>query len=153
MEKYGSSAIHAILKIKKVINARKQKINADAIDAIDQIPVELIELLIPDVDEYTWIYHHMYSNAKKFKLITYYYCCSQCESLAKKVRKHYDPQKHQIKHLLHATKPNVSIQPEIKQFIFDNIDLLPREIYKRLIECGLDIKIRQKQVHFWWTEL
>ncbi len=35
----------------------------------------------------------------------------------------------------------------------DNIDLLPREIYKRLIEHGLDINIRQKQIHFWWTEL
>src|SRR5438067_12576214 len=30
----------------------------------------------------------------------------------------------EIKHLVHPTKPNVSISPEIKQFIQDNIDLL-----------------------------
>ena len=35
----------------------------------------------------------------------------------------------------------------------DNIDLLPREIYKRLVENGLNINICQKQIHYWWTEL
>ena len=35
----------------------------------------------------------------------------------------------------------------------DNVDLLPREIYKRLVEQGLDINIRQKQVYFWWSEI
>jgi len=59
----------------------------------------------------------------------------------------------EIQHILHPTQPNVSVPSEIKQFIWDNVDLLPREIYKRLVERGLDINIRQKQVHFWWTEL
>ena len=49
--------------------------------------------------------------------------------------------------------PNITIQPSVKKFILDNIDLLPREIYKRLVEHGLNINIRQKQVHFWWSEL
>src|SRR5204863_7571188 len=59
----------------------------------------------------------------------------------------------EIRHILHPTQLNVSVSHEIKQFIWDNIDLLPCEIYKRLVERGLSINIRQKQVHFWWTEL
>ena len=31
--------------------------------------------------------------------------------------------------------------------------MLPREIYKRLVEYGLDLNIRQKQIHFWWTKI
>ncbi|CAB4424116.1 unnamed protein product [Rhizophagus irregularis] len=131
--------------------------------------------ILSDVDEYTWIYHHMYE--KKSKSITYYYHCSQWENLGKKARKHSDSQKHrdrqpmkryacngcikitiyedlalsniEINHLLHPIRPNVSISTEIKQFILENINLLPCEIYKRLIEQGLDINVRQKQVHFW----
>ncbi len=59
----------------------------------------------------------------------------------------------EIYHVLHSVRPNIAIRPSIKKFILDNIDLLPREIYKRLVEHGLNINIRQKQVHFWWSEL
>ena len=116
----------------------------------------------------------MYEN--KSESITYFYHCSQWEGLAKKIQKHPDSQKHrdrqsmhryacngcikitifedlassniEIKHFLHLKKVDISISPEIKRFILDNIDLLPREIYKRLVEQDLDINIRQKQVHF-----
>jgi hypothetical protein len=83
--------------------------------------------------------------------------------LAKKIKKHPDSQKYrdrqsmhrytyngcikitifkdlassnniEIKHFLHPKRADISILPEIKQFILDNIDLLPREIYKRLVE-------------------
>ncbi|GET64849.1 ATP-dependent DNA helicase PIF1 [Rhizophagus irregularis DAOM 181602=DAOM 197198] len=47
----------------------------------------------------------------------------------------------------------MTISPELKLFISDNIDLLPREIYKRLVERGLDLNIRQKQIHYWWTAI
>ena len=117
---------------------------------------------------------------RKSGSVTFYYYCSQWDKLDKKARKHSDFQKHRdrqpmscytcngcvkitihenlssnikINHLLHSTRPDISIPSEVKQFILDNIDLLPREIYKRLVERGLDINIRQKQVHFWWTEL
>ena len=50
----------------------------------------------------------------------------------------------EIKHLLHSTKLNVSISSEIKHFILENIDLLPREIYKRLVERELSTNICQK---------
>ena len=59
----------------------------------------------------------------------------------------------EIYHILHPIRPDTSIPNEVKTFILDNIDLLPREIYKRLIERGLNINIRQKQIHFWWVEL
>src|SRR5271170_3519412 len=59
----------------------------------------------------------------------------------------------EMQHNLHPIRPDVTISSEIKHFILDNIDLLPREIYKRLVERGLSINIRQKQIHFWWTEL
>jgi len=59
----------------------------------------------------------------------------------------------EIQHILHPIRPYASISSEIKCYILDNIDLLPWEIYKRLVENGLSINIRQKQIHFWWTEL
>ncbi|CAI2171816.1 9887_t:CDS:2 [Funneliformis geosporum] len=46
-------------------------------------------------------------------------------------------------HVLHPIRADVSISPEIKLFISENIDLLPHEIYKRLVERGLDLNIRQ----------
>jgi len=120
-------------------------------------------------------------NAKKSKAITYYYYCSQRSCLGEKSKKHPDNNKHrdrqpmerfsckgcvkiiindnltvaniEIYHILHSVRPDVTIPSEIKKFILDNIDLLPREIYKRLVEHGLNINIRQKQIHFWWTEL
>ncbi len=58
-----------------------------------------------------------------------------------------------MQHILHPIWLEVSILPKIKDYILDNIDLLSQEIYKRLIERGLDINIRQKQIHFWWIEL
>jgi hypothetical protein len=59
----------------------------------------------------------------------------------------------EIYHILHLIRPNFTISPAVKQFILNNIDLLPREIYKRLVDRGLNINIRQKQIHFWWVEL
>ena len=59
----------------------------------------------------------------------------------------------EIHHILHSVRPDITIPPSVKKFILDNIDLLPREIYKRLIERGLNINIRQKQIHYWWVEL
>ncbi|CAI2174819.1 5833_t:CDS:2 [Funneliformis geosporum] len=63
-------------------------------------------------------------------------------------------------HVLHPIRADVSISPEIKLFISENIDLLPHEIYKRLVvERGLDLNIRQKQIYFcpnvlgWLTSL
>src|SRR6266542_2391487 len=123
-------------------------------------------------------YHCKY-DSKKAK--TFYYYCSQKDCLEKKSRKHSDNNKHrdrqpmerfsckgcvkitlnkdptffniEIYHILHPIRPDTSIPNEVKTFILDNIDLLPREIYKRLIERGLNINIRQKQIHFWWVEL
>src|SRR5207249_7319357 len=54
---------------------------------------------------------------------------------------------------LHTRPVNKSVSQSVKDFIKDNIDLLPREIYKRLVNVGLDISIKQNQIHFWWTEL
>jgi len=55
----------------------------------------------------------------------------------------------EIKYLLHSVKLNVSILSEIKHFILENIDLLLREIYKRLVEYELSTNIHQKQIYFW----
>ncbi|RIA82005.1 hypothetical protein C1645_836045 [Glomus cerebriforme] len=59
----------------------------------------------------------------------------------------------ETKHILHSIRPDTSISQNIKTFILENTDLLPREIYKRLVERGLNTNIRQKQIHFWWVEL
>ena len=55
---------------------------------------------------------------------------------------------------LHTKPINNSIPQNIKDFIKSNIDLLPREIYARLVSSeDLPLFIKQKQIHFWWTQL
>ena len=59
-----------------------------------------------------------------------------------------------IKHdFLHERPTNVEVSQDIKDFIKEHIDLLPREIYAQLLNKGLDLSIRQKQIHFWWSKL
>jgi hypothetical protein len=59
-----------------------------------------------------------------------------------------------VKHdLLHQRPTNVEVSQDIKDFIKEHIDLLPREIYAQLVSKGLDLFIRQKQIHFWWSKL
>ncbi|PKK65317.1 hypothetical protein RhiirC2_786329 [Rhizophagus irregularis] len=55
-----------------------------------------------------------------------------------------------MQHVLHPNRADISIPPEIKDFISDNISLLPREIYIQLVERGLNGKNRST---FAWTEL
>src|ERR1043166_4632782 len=104
----------------------------------------------------------------------YHYYCSQRDCLGEKQKKNPNTNKHrdrqpmrhfscngcvkitiyenftlskiEMKHILHSIRPNTSISQDIKTFILENIDLLPREIYKRLVECGLNTNIRQKQI-------
>ncbi|RIB24758.1 hypothetical protein C2G38_2167684 [Gigaspora rosea] len=135
--------------------------------------------IISDIDKYKWIYHLKYSS-KKSNSTTYVYYCSQRNCLAEKPKKHVDINKCryrqpikrffckgqvtitisqdftcanvEIYHKLHPPRLDNSISSEIKQYILENIDLLPREIYKRLVD-NLNLNIHQKQIHFWWTEL
>ncbi|CAB4426762.1 unnamed protein product [Rhizophagus irregularis] len=111
---------------------------------------------------------------KNAKSITFYYDCSQKDSLKQNSKKYFDHQKHcdhqqmncypckrcikisiykdfadiKMQHILHFIQIDVSIPPEIKIFILDNIDLLPHEIYKRFVKHGLNLNIQQKQIHF-----
>jgi len=48
---------------------------------------------------------------------------------------------------LHIRSIGKSLPQNVKEFIGKNIDLLPREIDARLVNEGLDISIRQKQIH------
>ena len=43
---------------------------------------------------------------------------------------------------MHVKPIDKSLLQNVKEFIKKNIDLLPREIL-----------IRQKQIHFWWTQI
>lgn len=113
---------------------------------------------------------------------TYWYFCSQSNIMAAKPRKHDNPSKHRdtpsmerfncngtakitidkqtnkiklvFKHnLIHARPKDVAVPQSIKEFIEKNIDLLPREIYARLVDNDLSLMIREKQIHYWWSEL
>ena len=54
-------------------------------------------------------------------------------------------------HILHNLPLDVAVSENIKQFIKDNVDLFPRTIYSQLVANGMDITIRQKQIHYWWS--
>lgn len=58
-----------------------------------------------------------------------------------------------IHNILHDLPKEVSVSPQIKDFISKNIDLLPREIYARLVENGMDPEIWQNQIYYWWSKL
>ena len=58
-----------------------------------------------------------------------------------------------IHKILHELPKEVSVPNCVKDFISENIDLLPKEIYACLVESGLDPGIRQNQIYFWWTKL
>ncbi len=66
------------------------------------------------------------------------YSCEGCV----KITFYQDFANIKMQHYLHPTPPDILISPEIKNFILDNIDLLPREIYKQLIKQSLNINIR-----------
>lgn len=59
-----------------------------------------------------------------------------------------------VKHdFLHKKPINTEVPQDVKDFIKEHIDLLPKEIYAQLVSKGLDPSIRQKQIHFWWSKL
>jgi len=124
-------------------------------------------------------YHQSYAGRYA---TTYWYYCSQSKGLAGKCRKHEDTSKHRntasmnrfdcngiikitideanntatlsMQHdLLHKRPSNTTVSQGVKDFIKENINLLPREIYARLVAEGLDTSIRQKQIHFWWSHI
>jgi hypothetical protein len=123
-------------------------------------------------------YHHEYVGQNG---ISFWYYCSQRDKLAAKPKKHPDPLKHRdtpsmerftcnglikitinntsqvaeltLQHsILHRKPKKVSISQEVKTFIKRNMDLLPREIYSQLVRNNADPSIRQKHVHFWWSQ-
>ncbi|PKC54740.1 hypothetical protein RhiirA1_476760 [Rhizophagus irregularis] len=133
--------------------------------------------VISEADEYNWIYNTKTENKKG---VTYYYLCSQSNELSKKPCKNPDITKQRdrestdrynckerikilidetehityivIKHyILHNLPPNVSVPKTNKQFIKDNVDLFSQIIYSQLVTSGIDINIRQKQIHYWWS--
>src|SRR5215475_7298087 len=55
--------------------------------------------------------------------------------------------------ILHELPKEIGVSKCVKDFITENIDLLPKEIYARLVENGLDPEIRQNQIYFWWSKL
>ncbi|GBC06809.1 hypothetical protein RclHR1_07060002 [Rhizophagus clarus] len=129
--------------------------------------------------KFNWNYQRHYEGKD---ITTYWYYCSQRDDLAKKPRKNPESAKQQdvsskeryncegiikisideytqiaeitlLHKDLHMKPIDKSLPQSVKDFIKENINLLPREIYARLVNEGLDISIRQKQVHFWVTQL
>jgi hypothetical protein len=121
-------------------------------------------------------------NAKNNTEISFRYKCSQRSDRAKKPRKCLNPEKQRdtsamkrfdccgeinivinfemktasvnvIHEILHELPKEVDVSNCVKDFISENIDLLPKEIYARLVENGLDPEIRQNQIYFWWSKL
>ena len=52
----------------------------------------------------------------------------------------------------HPPPSDYSVPDFIKNFIKENINLLPHEVYVKLVSNGIDLSIRQNQIHFWWSK-
>lgn len=57
-----------------------------------------------------------------------------------------------IIHKNHSSPSNYSVSDSTKNFIKENINLLPREIYAKLVSNGMDLSICQKQIYYWWSK-
>ena len=53
-------------------------------------------------------------------------------------------QVHLVHECLHPPPSNHSVSDSVKDFIRENINLLPREIYAKLVSNGMDLAICQK---------
>ena len=58
-----------------------------------------------------------------------------------------------LKHnYLHTQRENITVSDDIKDYIRNHLNILPREIYNQLIrntEINFPIEITDKQVHYW----
>lgn len=154
-----------------------------SVDMIDGDPKKIsktIVELLGESDGYYYIYKDSYNSKKEFDVLTFWYKCSQCQSLAKKPRKHesIENQRDQIPierfdcngsikitlkmeikiatiHLqhsiIHKRPERFGIDESIKEEIRKNIHLNPSDIY-RILECN-NSNLTQKQVHAWWSTL
>ncbi|GES74734.1 hypothetical protein GLOIN_2v1847703 [Rhizophagus clarus] len=104
--------------------------------------VDFLVKFIEEADGFSWIYLQSYSGRST---TTYWYFCSQRHDLAAKSKKHQDASKHRNTKAMQRFKSNVEVSQDIKDFIKEHINLLPREIYAQLVGKGLDSSIHQKQ--------
>ncbi|CAB4489589.1 unnamed protein product [Rhizophagus irregularis] len=137
---------------------------------------------ISDADNFNWRFHDERYSAKNNQEINFRYKCSQRSDCAKKLWKCFNPEKqcdtlpmkrfdchgeinividlemkitsvNVIHKILHELPKEIGVPNCVKDFISENIDLLPKEIYARLVENGLDPEICQNQIYFWWSKL
>ncbi|GBC07258.1 hypothetical protein RclHR1_07340004 [Rhizophagus clarus] len=148
------------------------KVDISTLNSLAKDVTDFFVELIEEADEF--FYYQSYSGKNT---TTYWYFCSQRCNLASKSKKHQDISKYHdakaierfkydrtikisidnlnnmvnlsIKHdFLHQRPANVGVFQDIKDYIKEHIDLLPREIYAQLVSKGLDLSIHQKQIHF-----
>ncbi len=120
----------------------------------------------------------LYRSYLEIYAFSYWYICLQRDTLAEKLKKNKDLSKHHDRpfmewfkcqgsikitinqetniayitinyDFLHERPKKISVSKDIKNFIQNNIDLLPQEIYAQLVNP----LIKQKQTHFWWSKL
>ncbi|RIB29550.1 hypothetical protein C2G38_2155006 [Gigaspora rosea] len=133
-------------------------ININELEGNSKEKASKIIEIISDVDEYKWI-DCMIEKPKKYsdyskhrdKLSMIHFSCEGHIKIT--IYQDLLISDINMRYKLHSIRQDVSISNEIKDFIANNIDLLPREIYKRLIDHNLSINIRQKQIYYWWNEL
>ncbi|RGB43818.1 hypothetical protein C1646_749420 [Rhizophagus diaphanus] len=130
----------------------KENIHPDKFQDESKVIADNIAEVISEADEYNWIYNTKTENKKG---VTYCYFYFQSNEL-RRIKILIDETEHiayiVIKHyILHNLPSDVSVSETIKQFIKDNVNLFPQIIYFQLVTSGMDINIRQKQIHYWWS--
>ncbi|CAG8802701.1 32217_t:CDS:2 [Gigaspora margarita] len=100
-----------------------------------EVPEELVEL-VEDVDEFAWIKHEDSSKHRDTPSMERF----NCDGILKiAIEREANKVKLTLKHkLIHAQTNDVTIPQSIKEFIEKYIDLLPREIYARLIDNNMN---------------
>ncbi|CAB4443331.1 unnamed protein product [Rhizophagus irregularis] len=136
---------------------------------------EIIIEAVQNADDYKWII----INKKKLSPVFGIHSCAQRCNTLKHSQKNPDPNKqrdtiprerfdcngtiklhinlhHAYIHIqhndLHIAPTDFSIPDWVKDYILQNLDLFPQVIYAQLIKQEMPTFIRQKQIHYWWSQ-
>ncbi|CAB4466446.1 unnamed protein product [Rhizophagus irregularis] len=116
--------------------------NTNSLSGDPKTIAEIIIEAVQNADDYKWIYNKHYQQKKT--ITSFWYTCAQRCITLKPSRKNPDPNK--------QPPTDFSVPDWVKDYILQNLDLFPQVIYVQLIKQEMPTFIRQKQIHYWWSQ-
>ncbi|CAG8746587.1 2386_t:CDS:2 [Rhizophagus irregularis] len=110
---------------------------------------EIIIEAVQNADDYKWIYNKHYQQKKTITKTRERFDCNGTIKLHINLHHAYIHIQHND---LHIAPTDFSVPDWVKDYILQNLDLFPQVIYVQLIKQEMPTFIRQKQIHYWWSQ-